>query len=59
MLDVSSFNCGLYARIAAEPLAIPARPVYCVLITIVDPVLVVFEDENHAAGPVRREIVNS
>lgn len=57
VLDVTSFDRGLHAARAADPLAISARPIYSVLITIVYPVLVLFVNQHHATRPVRRQIV--
>lgn len=59
VFDVASFHGGLDTAVAPEPLAVPAGPVYGVLVTIVDPVLVVLENKDHAAGPVRRQVVNA
>lgn len=52
VLDVPSFNGGLHATVAAEPLPIPTRPIDRILVSIVDPVFVVVVDQHHAASPV-------
>lgn len=41
MLNVTTFNSGLDATVAPETFAIPARPVDGVLVSVVDPILVI------------------
>lgn len=42
VLDVSTFDRSLNAAIAANPFAIPTSPVDRILVSIVDPIFVVF-----------------
>lgn len=53
MLDVASFHSGLDTAVAAETFSVPACPVDGVLISVVDPVLVVFEYQHHATCTMR------
>lgn len=52
MLDIASFNCSLHTAVTTKPLAIPARPVDCILVPVVDPVLIILVDQHHTARSV-------
>lgn len=54
MFYVTAFYRGLDAAGAAEAFPVLAGPVDGVLVTVIDPILVVFEYEDHAAGTMRR-----
>lgn len=56
ILDVTPFQGRLYAAIASESLPVSTRPIDSVLVPIVDPKLVVFENEDHAPGSMRWEV---
>lgn len=58
VLEVPSLNSRLHTAVAAKTLTVPAGPVNGVLVSIVDPVLVVFEYQHHASGAMGREVVN-